>query len=66
MLEVGVAIALLPAASAGRGALGALILLGAFTLGIVTVLVRGRQADCRLLRAAVLISPADGRCSRAS
>jgi peroxiredoxin/uncharacterized membrane protein YphA (DoxX/SURF4 family) len=47
VLEVGVAIALLPAASAGRGALGALILLGAFTLGIVTVLVRGRQADCR-------------------
>lgn len=47
MLELGVAIALLPAASAPWGALGALFLLGAFSAAIVTLLIRGREADCR-------------------
>jgi hypothetical protein len=46
LVELVVAIALLPAASANWGGLGALILLGLFIVGIANVLVRGREADC--------------------
>jgi thiol-disulfide isomerase/thioredoxin len=46
VLELIVAIALLPAASANWGAIGSLILLGVFIVGIANVLVRGREADC--------------------
>ena len=45
--ELGVAMALLPGTSASWGALGALILLGAFSVGLVNLLVRGRHAECR-------------------
>jgi len=47
VVELGVAIALLSATAAYWGAIGALILLGVFTAGIVNLMVRGHQADCR-------------------
>lgn len=47
VVEAGVAIALVPAASAWYGACGALALLGIFMAGIVFVMVRGRKPDCR-------------------
>ncbi len=46
LLEFSVAMALLPAATAGWGALGAVVLLGLFILGIANVMIRGRKADC--------------------
>jgi len=46
LVELVVAIALIPAASARWGALGALVLLGLFVAGIVNVMVRGREAEC--------------------
>jgi peroxiredoxin len=46
LVELVLAIALLPAASANWGGLGALILLGLFIVGIANVLVRGREAHC--------------------
>jgi uncharacterized membrane protein YphA (DoxX/SURF4 family)/thiol-disulfide isomerase/thioredoxin len=46
-VEAGVAIALVPVASAWYGACGALALLGIFIVGIVFVMVRGRKPDCR-------------------
>lgn len=47
VVEAGVAIALVPAASAWYGACGALALLGIFIGGIVFAMVRGRKPDCR-------------------
>ncbi len=47
VVEAGVAIALVPVASAWYGACGALALLGIFILGIVAAMVRGRKPDCR-------------------
>lgn len=46
VVELLVAIALIPAASARWGALGALVLLGLFVAGIANVMVRGREAEC--------------------
>lgn len=46
LVELGVAVALIPTASAGYGALGALALLLTFTLTIAVNLARGRQPDC--------------------
>ncbi len=46
LVELVVAIALIPAASAHWGALGALVLLGLFVAGIAYVMVRGREAEC--------------------
>jgi peroxiredoxin len=46
LVEIVVAIALIPAASAHWGALGALALLGLFVAGIASVMVRGREAEC--------------------
>lgn len=46
LAELGVAAALMPAASAWWGALGALALLSLFVLGISTNLARGRKPDC--------------------
>lgn len=46
VVELAVAMALLPAATASWGAAGALILLGVFIVGIVNLLARGREADC--------------------
>lgn len=47
VVEAGVAIALIPVASAWYGACGALALLGIFIGGIVFAMVRGRKPDCR-------------------
>ncbi len=47
VVEAGVAIALVPAASAWYGACGALALLAIFILGIAVAMVRGRKPDCR-------------------
>jgi uncharacterized membrane protein YphA (DoxX/SURF4 family)/thiol-disulfide isomerase/thioredoxin len=47
VVEAGVAIALVPVASAWHGACGALALLGIFIGGIVFAMVRGRKPDCR-------------------
>lgn len=47
LVEAGVAVALIPVASAWYGACGALALLGIFMAGIVFVMVRGRKPDCR-------------------
>lgn len=47
VVEAGVAIALVPVASAWYGACGALALLGIFMAGIVAAMVRGRKPDCR-------------------
>ena len=46
VIELLVAIALIPAPSASWGALGALILLGLFVVGIAGVMIRGREAEC--------------------
>lgn len=46
VVELVVAIALLPAASASWGAIGALVLLGIFIVAVVNLLARGRAADC--------------------
>jgi uncharacterized membrane protein YphA (DoxX/SURF4 family)/peroxiredoxin len=46
VVELLVAIALIPAVSARWGALGALVLLGLFVAGIANVMVRGREAEC--------------------
>jgi uncharacterized membrane protein YphA (DoxX/SURF4 family)/peroxiredoxin len=46
VVELVVAIALIPAASARWGALGALVMLGLFVAGITSVMVRGREAEC--------------------
>lgn len=46
LVEIVVAIALIPAASAHWGALGALVLLGLFVAGIAYVMIRGREAKC--------------------
>jgi peroxiredoxin/uncharacterized membrane protein YphA (DoxX/SURF4 family) len=46
VLEIVVALALIPAASAHGGALGALVLLGLFVAGIANVMIRGREAEC--------------------
>ncbi|MDQ1391674.1 MAG: hypothetical protein QOF30_651 [Acidimicrobiaceae bacterium] len=45
--ELGVAVALVIAASAVAGAIAALVLLGLFGTGITVSLARGRQPDCR-------------------
>jgi hypothetical protein len=46
MIELIAAIALFPAGSATLGAWAALILLGVFTAGITSILLRGVQTDC--------------------
>ena len=46
LAELAVAAALLPAATAWWGALGALVLLGLFVAGIAGNLARGRRPDC--------------------
>jgi peroxiredoxin len=46
VVELVVAIALIPAASARWGAFGALVLLGLFVAGIASVMIRGREAEC--------------------
>jgi peroxiredoxin len=46
IVELLVAIALVPAASARWGAFGALVLLGVFVAGIANVMLRGREAEC--------------------
>ena len=46
VFELLVAVALIPSGSARFGALGALLLLSVFTVGIVVALRRGTQADC--------------------
>ena len=46
LVELAVAVALIPKASARYGALGALMLLILFVLGIATTLARGRRPDC--------------------
>ena len=46
VVELLVAMALLPAVSARWGALAALILFGVFLVGIANILVRGREAEC--------------------
>jgi thiol-disulfide isomerase/thioredoxin len=46
VLELGIAITLLPALSAWGAAVGALVLLLVFTAAIVVNLVRGRRPDC--------------------
>lgn len=46
LVELVVAIALIPAASARWGALSALVLLGLFVAGIANVMIRGREAEC--------------------
>ena len=46
LLEFAVGIALIPAATAHWGALGAMILLAVFIAGIANVMVRGRDAEC--------------------
>jgi uncharacterized membrane protein YphA (DoxX/SURF4 family)/peroxiredoxin len=46
VIELMVAIALIPASSASWGALGALILLALFVVGIASVMIRGREAEC--------------------
>lgn len=46
LVELAVGIALIPAATAHWGALGALILLAVFVAGIANVMVRGREAEC--------------------
>lgn len=47
IIELAVAVALVPAASAWRAAVAALSLLVAFTLVLVVTLVRGRRPECR-------------------
>jgi peroxiredoxin len=46
IVEVLVAIALVPPVSARWGALGAFVLLGLFVAGIANVMLRGREAEC--------------------
>ncbi len=46
LCELGVAVGLLPKGSAGYGALGALMLLLVFVVGIGVAMVRGTEADC--------------------
>ncbi len=60
LAELAVAVALVPAASAWWGALGALILLAAFSAVIGRVLARGEQADCNCF-GSLQSSPVDSR-----
>lgn len=46
LVELGIAVLLVPGASAPWGALGALGLLGLFTIGMVVSLARGRKPNC--------------------
>jgi hypothetical protein len=46
LAELAVAVALLPAATARWAAVGALVLLTVFTMGVVNALLRGREPDC--------------------
>jgi hypothetical protein len=46
LVEIAAAVALVGRGSARWGALGALVLLGLFTVGIVRVLAQGRHPDC--------------------
>jgi hypothetical protein len=46
LIELTAAVALFPAGTATLGAWGALILLGVFTIGIVSIMIRGVEADC--------------------
>jgi len=46
VIELVIAIALIPVASARWGAMGALLLLGVFVAGIALVMIRGREAEC--------------------
>jgi peroxiredoxin len=46
VIELIVAITLIPAASALWGAVGALVLLSVFVAGIANVMIRGREAEC--------------------
>jgi peroxiredoxin len=46
LAEISIAAALLPAATVEWGALGALALLFAFTVGVGVNVIRGRRADC--------------------
>jgi thiol-disulfide isomerase/thioredoxin len=45
-VELAIALALVPASSAGVAAIAAFVLLGAFVLAIVVNLARGRRPDC--------------------
>jgi len=46
IIELIVAVALIPAASSLLGAWGALLLLALFVAGIASVMIRGREAEC--------------------
>jgi uncharacterized membrane protein YphA (DoxX/SURF4 family) len=48
LAELAVAVALIPLVSAWWGALGALVLLALFIVGITFNLARGRKPDCHL------------------
>lgn len=60
VLEITVAAALVPAASAWWGAIGALVLLAVFSVAIGRALARGEDADCHCF-GALHSAPADRR-----